>query len=87
LDEKQTSNLKELTAIYLALGYFFPLIKKSRYKSILIRTDNITAVYSINRKSGAMNVEKDMKIIREKLFGIESSTHSRENKCCDGQIE
>jgi hypothetical protein len=45
--KKQTSNLKEITAIYLALHHFLPLIKKSRYKNILIRTDNTAAIYYI----------------------------------------
>jgi hypothetical protein len=54
--KNQTSNLKELTAIYLALRHFLPLIKKSRYKSILIGTDNTAAMYNINKKSGAMNL-------------------------------
>jgi hypothetical protein len=71
--KKQTSNLKELTTIYLALRHFFPLIKKSRY--------------NINRKSGAMNVAEDMEIIKNKLLAIKSSTHSGENKCNDRQIE
>jgi hypothetical protein len=48
LDEK--TNLKELIAIYLAFHHFLPLIKKLRYKSILIRTDNIIVMYNINRK-------------------------------------
>jgi hypothetical protein len=39
----------------LALHHFLPLIKKSRYKPI-IRTDNTTAMYNINRKLGAMNL-------------------------------
>jgi hypothetical protein len=38
--KKQTSNLKEMTAAYFALHHFLPIIKKSRYKNILIRTDN-----------------------------------------------
>jgi hypothetical protein len=52
--KKQTSNLKELTAIYLALCHFVPLIKKSRYNSIHIRIDNTAAIYHINKKSGVM---------------------------------
>jgi hypothetical protein len=31
--------------------HFLPLIKKSRYKNILIRTDNTAAMYNINKKS------------------------------------
>jgi hypothetical protein len=54
--KKQTSNLKEIIAIYLAFHYFFPLIKKSRYKNILIRTDNTAAMYNINKKSKTMNL-------------------------------
>jgi hypothetical protein len=55
--KKQTSNLKEIIAtIYLALHHFLPLIKKSRYKNILIRTDNTAAMYNINKKSGVMNL-------------------------------
>jgi ribonuclease HI len=52
LMKKQTSNLKKLTAIYLALRHFLPLIKKSKYKKILIRMDNTVVMYNINRKSG-----------------------------------
>jgi hypothetical protein len=54
--KRQTLNLKEITAIYLALHHFLPLIKKSRYKKIIIRTDNTAAMYNINKKSGAMNL-------------------------------
>jgi hypothetical protein len=54
--KKQTSNLKEITAINLALHHFLPLIKKSRYKNILMRMDNTVVMYNINKKSGAMNL-------------------------------
>jgi hypothetical protein len=54
--KKQTLNLKELTAIYLALHHFLFLTKKSRYKNILIRMDNTAAMYNINKKSRAMNL-------------------------------
>jgi hypothetical protein len=54
--KKQTSNLKEITANYLSLHHLLPLIKKSRYKNILIRTVNTAAMYNINKKSGAMNL-------------------------------
>jgi hypothetical protein len=67
---KQTSNLKKLTAIYLAFRYFFSLIKKSKYKKILIKMDNIVVMYNINRKLGAMSLYHMMKIIREKLLAI-----------------
>jgi hypothetical protein len=54
--KKQTSNPKEITPIYLAFHHFLPLIKKSRYKNVLIRTDNTAAMYNINKKSGAKNL-------------------------------
>jgi hypothetical protein len=54
--KKQTSNLKEITAIYLAFHHFLPPIKKSKYKNILIRMGNTVAMYNINKKSGAMNL-------------------------------
>jgi hypothetical protein len=54
--KKKILNLKKLTTIYLTLGHFLPLIKKSKYKSILIKTNNTVAMYNINRKSGAMNL-------------------------------
>jgi hypothetical protein len=38
--KKQTSNLKELTAIHLALEHFLPQIIKANFTSILIRIDN-----------------------------------------------
>jgi hypothetical protein len=68
--------LKEITGIYLSLHHFLPLIKKSRYKSILIRTDNTVAMHNINRKSGTMKVEKNMEIIEEKLLAIKNNTYS-----------
>jgi hypothetical protein len=55
--KKQTPNLKELTVIYLAIHHFLPLIKKSKYKSILIRTDNTAAMYNINQQlPGRINI-------------------------------
>jgi hypothetical protein len=54
--KKQTSNLKQITAIYLALHHFLPLIKKSKYKNILIRTDSTAVMYNINKKSRAKNL-------------------------------
>jgi ribonuclease HI len=53
--KNQTSNLKELTAIHLALEHFLPQIKKAHFTSILIRTDNTSAMYGINRKTGSQN--------------------------------
>jgi hypothetical protein len=35
---------------------FLPLMKKSRYKNILIRTDNTAVIYNINKNSGAKNL-------------------------------
>jgi ribonuclease HI len=87
LYEKQTSNLKEITAIYLALHHFLPLIKKSRYKNILIRTDNTAAMYNINKNEPILHSEEDMEIIRKKLLNIKRSTYVREDKCGDRQIE
>jgi hypothetical protein len=54
--KKQMSNLKEITAIYLALLHVLPPIKKSKYKNILIRTNNTAAMYSINKKSEIKNL-------------------------------
>jgi hypothetical protein len=84
---KQTSNLKEITAIYLALHHFLPLIKKSRYKNILIRMDNTAMMYNINKKSGAMNSKEDMEIVRKKLLHIKSSTYPGKDKCGNRQTE
>jgi ribonuclease HI len=78
--KRQTSNLKEITAVYLALHHFLPLIKKSRYKNIIIRMDNTAVMYNINKKSGAMNSKKDMEIIRSKLLNIKNSSYSGEDK-------
>jgi hypothetical protein len=52
----------------------FPLIKKSKYKNILIK-------YNINKKLGAKNGKEDMEIIRKKLIDIKSSAYSRKDKC------
>jgi ribonuclease HI len=54
--KKQTSNLKELTAIHLALEYLLPQKKKSSFTSILIRTDNASAMYKINQKISSQNL-------------------------------
>jgi hypothetical protein len=53
--KKQTSNLKELTVIHLALEHRLPQIIKAKFTSILIRTDN-TTTYGINRKTGCQNL-------------------------------
>jgi hypothetical protein len=40
------------------------------------------------RSNGSIpDVEKDMEIIKSKLLAIINSTHSKENKCSNGQIE
>jgi hypothetical protein len=54
--KNQTSNLKELTAIHLTLEHFLPKIIKANFTSILIRIDNTSAMYGINRKTGAQNL-------------------------------
>jgi hypothetical protein len=54
--KNQTSNLKELTTINLALEHFLLQIKKANFTSILIRTDNTAAMYGINRRTGSQNL-------------------------------
>jgi hypothetical protein len=61
--KKQTSNLKEITTVYFAFHHFLPIIKKSRYKNILIRTDNTATMYNIIKKSGAMNLYRTVRKI------------------------
>jgi hypothetical protein len=54
--KKQTLNLKELTVIHLTLEHFLPQIIKINFTSILIRTDNTTAMYGINWKTHSQNL-------------------------------
>jgi hypothetical protein len=54
--KNQTSNLKELIAIHLALEHFLPQIIKANFTSILIRMDNTSAMYGINRRTGVQNL-------------------------------
>jgi hypothetical protein len=74
--KKQTLNLKEITAIYLALHHFLPLIKKSR-------TDNTAAMYNI-KKSGT-NLYHTARKIWKKLLDIKSSTYPRKDKYSNRQ--
>jgi hypothetical protein len=51
MDQKmklQTSNLKGLTAIHLAIQHFLPKIKSLNFKSILIPMNNTAAMFNIN---------------------------------------
>jgi hypothetical protein len=42
LDEETNLKLEKIIVIYLTLRHFLPLIKKSKYKLIFIKTDNTT---------------------------------------------
>jgi hypothetical protein len=60
------------------------LIKKSRYKNIIIKiltlTLNTTPIYHINKKSGALYVKKNLEIIKKKFFDIKNNPYPREDK-------
>jgi hypothetical protein len=54
--EETNFKFKRNNSHLLSISPFFPLIKKSRYKNVLIRTDNTAAMYNINKKLGAKNL-------------------------------
>jgi hypothetical protein len=85
--KKQTSNLKEITTVYFALHHFLPIIKKYRYKNILIWTDNTATMYNINKKSGAMNLY----CTARKIWKLSEINYlilkAREDKCDNQQTE
>jgi hypothetical protein len=88
----QTSNLKELTAIHhLALEHFLPQIKKANFTSILIRTDNTSAMYVYQPKDwcskSLYDNQKNLVYDRPKWTGSKSRSHSRKIKYDDGQTE
>jgi hypothetical protein len=57
LDEETNLELKKINSDIPNSSSLVFLIKKLRYKSILIRTDNTAAIFNINKKSGAINIE------------------------------
>jgi hypothetical protein len=67
----QSSNWKELSAIYLALSKFAPIIKERKLNSILILSDNSTACYNINRRAASMNLVPMLK----KVINLAESLH------------
>jgi hypothetical protein len=62
--KNQTSNLKKLTTIHLALEHFLPQIKKTNFTSILIQTDNTSTIYKINQRTDAQNLYMTTRRIR-----------------------
>jgi hypothetical protein len=85
--KNQTSNLKELTAIHLALEHFLPQIKKANFTSILIQMDNTSAIYGINRKMGVQNLYITTRKIWYLIDQNGMALNSRKIKYDDGQTE
>jgi hypothetical protein len=53
---ENTSNYRELMAIYYAIMHWLNVIKQRKWRSLLIMTDNTTAMYNINRRAAAPNL-------------------------------
>jgi hypothetical protein len=78
--KKQTSNLKEITAIYL-LSSSNKEVKNRQYSS------NVQYQQEIGSKEFILHIQENLEIIRKKLIDIKSSTYSRKDKCDNGQTK
>jgi hypothetical protein len=52
----QSSNLRELSAIYQALISFLPILQLNKISVVQILIDNSTAMYNINRRAASKNL-------------------------------
>jgi ribonuclease HI len=65
--QEHSSNYLEMMAVYLSLKYFIRIGLFVGIHRILLRTDNTTVLYDVNRKRGASTLLHPLKLIMELL--------------------
>ncbi|KAH7832324.1 putative Reverse transcriptase (RNA-dependent DNA polymerase) [Monocercomonoides exilis] len=64
----QSSNFKETLAVVLSLNHFEPYIKKYKMKNLLLRSDNSSVVFNINRWAAGRNLICIIRKIRRAIL-------------------
>ncbi|KAH7820278.1 uncharacterized protein MONOS_9142 [Monocercomonoides exilis] len=64
----QSSNFKESLAVLLSLNHFEPYIKKYKMKNLILRSDNSSVVFNINRWAAGRNLIGIIRKIRRAIL-------------------
>jgi hypothetical protein len=63
--QQHSSNYHEAMAVYLSLKHFIQLKQVLRGQSILLRTDNTSVMFNVNKKRGALTLLHPLKLLME----------------------
>jgi hypothetical protein len=85
--KKQTSNLKEMTAVYFASPDNKEIQIQNYYNKDGQYNSDVQHQQKIGGNEPLSYSKEDMEIVRKKLLNIKSSSYSREDKCDNRQTE